>query len=73
MALPTLGAGIRCNLPILVKWLALGQSGNDHGSECDSEEPPYELEANLITSLPHLASQALEKLRDGQFSDPQAV
>ena len=60
-ALPALCSRIWHNLPVVGEWLTLGQSRDDDGCKGDDEEVPYNLQAQLIRSFPHLAREALQE------------
>ena len=54
--------------------LALGEYGNDDGNKGDGQRPSNSLQPGLIRLFPRLAKvETLEKFRNGQFADPEAV
>lgn len=72
-ALSTVRPGIGYYLPVIVEWLAFGQSRNDNPDECNDQEPAYNLQPNFIRALPYMARETFEEFSDGELGDPQAV
>lgn len=60
-------------LPVIVEWLAFGQSRNDNPDKCNDQEPAYNLQPNLISALPYMARKTFEEFSDSELGDPQAV
>lgn len=71
VSLTTLCARVGQYLPVMIKGLAFGKSGNDDRGKGDGQEPSDELQYIFVALSPDLAGQALEEFGDGELCDPK--